>query len=61
MNHVLREYDLIVQGQTSGWQGGQFFLAEASFGALAALIERETEKHDPSNLNPVATFTHHRG
>lgn len=60
MNHVLREYDLIVQGQTSGWQGEQFFLAEASFRALAALIERETEKHDPTNLNPVATFSHHK-
>lgn len=61
MNYVLREYDLIVQGQTSGWQGGQFFLTEASFLALVALIERETEKQDPTNLNPVATFIHHKG
>lgn len=61
MNYVLREYDLIVQGETTGRQGGQFFLGEASFQALVALTERETEKHDPSNLNPVATYTHFQG
>lgn len=61
MNHVLREYDRVVQGKVSGWQGGTFFLAEESFGALVALIERETDKHDLANLNPVATFTHDRG
>lgn len=60
-NHVLREYDLIVQGQVSGWRGGQFYLEESSFKTLVALIERETEKHDPTNLNPVATFVHFQG
>ncbi|GHG06641.1 hypothetical protein GCM10017783_19000 [Deinococcus piscis] len=59
--HILREYDRIVQGETSGWQGETFFLAAQSFQALVALIERETETHDQSNLNPVATFSHERG
>lgn len=60
-SHVLREYDLIVQGQVSGWRGRQFFLNAEQFQSLTALIERETGKQDPTNLNPVATFMHEKG
>jgi 5-methylcytosine-specific restriction enzyme subunit McrC len=60
-HHVLREYDTVVRGTTSGWSGANFTLEATAFDALAALVERDLPRKDLENLSGVASFTRVRG
>jgi 5-methylcytosine-specific restriction enzyme subunit McrC len=55
MNHFLREYDTIIDGSRSGWNGTEFRLETTAFLELVALLEQN------ENLKDIATFTRVRG
>jgi 5-methylcytosine-specific restriction enzyme subunit McrC len=60
-NHLLREYDTVIRGSRTGWQGEDFFLESSAFDALASLLERDDPGSNPGsnseNLNVIASFT----